>query len=322
MINYDGRLDEELYQPSLFKDIPVNRDAPKLLVMGGAGFIGSVLCTKLLEKGYKVHCLDNFANSSKQSLSHIIKNPNFTFEYFDCSNLYTQKGYDCIFNLAGLVGFPRCSNNASLSNLWNVKVAKKVAEIALLTGCKVVHSSTGSVYVALSEICTEESPTNPVSIYGKDKLWAESVIREIKHSISLRFATGFGLSYSHRGDLLPNTFMELAIKNGSISIFEPLVKRSFISVEEMARAFIFSYENYNKSNFSVYNVGSDALNLTKLSLAEKIRNIVPCEIQEISGKDADLRDYNIDYSRLKNFGLVIKDDMDQQLKYLKKYYEV
>lgn len=322
MINYDGRLDEEPYQLPLFSDIPISQDKPKLLVMGGAGFIGSVLCTKLLEAGYRVHCLDNFANSNKQSLSHIIKNPNFSFEYFDCSNLYAKKGYDCIFNLTGLVGFPKCSNNASLSYLWNVKVAKKVAEIAILTGCKVIHSSTGSIYGALPDICTEESKANPVSIYGKDKLAAELMIGAAPHSISLRFATGFGLSYSHRGDLLPNTFMESAIKNKSLSIFEPEAKRSFISVEEMARAFIFSYENYSKSQYKVYNVGSEKLNLTKAELAKKVSQIAPCEILEIAGKDADLRDYAVDYSRLKEFGLVIKNDMDEQLGYLKKYYEV
>jgi nucleoside-diphosphate-sugar epimerase len=322
MINYDGRLDEEPYQLPLFKDIPINQESPKLLVMGGAGFIGSVLCTRLLERGYRVHCLDNFANSNKNTLIHIISNPNFTFEYFDCSNLYTKKGYDCIFNLAGLVGFPKCSNNSTLSHLWNIKVAKRVAETALLTGCKVVHSSTGSVYGALSEVCTETSPTNPVSIYGKDKLAAEAIIKEVPHSISLRFATGFGLSYSHRGDLLPNTFMELAIKNKCLSIFEPNAKRSFISVEQMARAFIFAYENYSKSQYSVYNVGNDKLNLTKMELAKIVNTVAPCEIQEISGKDADLRDYNIDYSRLKDFGLVISNDMIDQLRYLKKYYEV
>lgn len=290
----------------------------KCLVTGGAGFIGSVLCTKLLEQGHKVHCLDNFNNSNQRSLVHLSKNKDFSFQYFDVSNYYLTKNwdFDVIFHLAGLVGFPNCANKQRLSEIWNIESTSQIVELAERTKSKLIFASTGSVYGALKDICTEESETNPVSAYGVHKLKAEKIVKMIPDSISLRFATGYGVSYSPRFDLLINNLVFDALKNRVLTIFEPEVKRTFISVDQMAEAFIYCMNNYEKSKHQVYNCGSEELNLTKQQIVDKIAEHVPFQKFYVEGKDLDMRNYEVSYQRIKEFGFFVKNTLDEDIQNL------
>jgi len=296
----------------------------RILVTGGAGFIGSVLCERLLEQNHEVHCLDNFSNSGQNSISGLLHNPNFSFEKYDVSNYYLTKSfnYDAIVHLAGLVGFPKCANNQTLSRIWNIDSTSSMIALARKVKCKFLYASTGSVYGKIDNICTEESKTNPVSTYGLHKLEAEQLVRDYDGSISLRFATGFGVSRSPRFDLLPNTFVFNAIKDGLLAIFQKDARRTFISVEEMANSFIFALNNYDNSNHQVYNVGNESLNMTKYDLAESIKKYLSFKTIYTDGVDPDQRDYEVSYQRLREFGHEVKNDMDIQIQKLIKCWRL
>lgn len=294
-----------------------------VLVTGGAGFVGSLLCQKLLDRGYHVHCLDNFHCSDANSFPYV-SHPNFVFEKFDCSNYYLSKNfnYDGIIHLAGLVGFPACSASRTASKLMNYDTTKMITELADNANCKLIFSSTQSVYGKVEGLCTEETPENPNSIYGEHKLLAEKIVTSYDKSIALRFATGFGVSYKQRFDTLPNNMTYDAVKNKVLNIYQKDVKRAFISVNEMANLLIYCLENFDNRNYSVYNAGSESLNMTKQELVDKIYKYVQFETFYMNGKDPEQRDYPVSYKRLSEFGYNVKNDMDQQIENLVKLWRL
>jgi nucleoside-diphosphate-sugar epimerase len=291
----------------------------RVLVTGGAGFVGSVLSRQLLEKGYIVHCLDSLEKGDGDSLLDIINHKNFFFHYGDVRDyklLETRlKFVDSVVHLAGYVGFPACSRRPEESYSVNVSGTQELVS-RLSKDQRLVNASSGSVYGALDEICTEESPLNPQSDYGKQKKIAEDIVLEHPDSVSYRFATGFGVSPNMRVNLLPNSLMYEAIHNKAFSVFQPDAKRTFIPVQEMARALIFALEN----DFTgVYNCGHENFNLTKRELAEKIKEKTGCTV--FYGEyetDCDLRDYFVDYSLLRNEGFTVNGTMEEYLLKLKK----
>ena len=294
-----------------------------VLVTGGAGFIGSVLCTKLVNMGWNVHCLDNFSNSTPRSIQHLINEPNFSFEKYDVSNYYLTKSfnYEFIIHLAGLVGFPQCANQQSLSRIWNIDSTKNMIALAKNGNAKIIFASTGSVYGKIDGVCSENSKTNPVSHYGIHKLEAEQLMY-CSEGISLRFATGFGCSYSPRFDLLPNNLVYTALKDRCLSIFEPNARRTFIPVQEMANAIIHTMYNFKNAKYYVYNVGHESLNMTKLELVSKIEKHIQFDKFFIDNKDPDMRDYEVNYSRFREFGYEVKCDMDQEIANLVKNWRM
>jgi len=295
----------------------------KVLVTGGGGYVGNVLCRDLLNRGYEVRCVDNFHKGQCDALIALAKNPHFEFMYGDVTDVLQVQsmvqGIDGIIHLAAIVGFPDCKAQPALSKVVNVQGTQNVIAMREWHNDTIplVFASTGSVYGKVEGICTEESPLNAVSQYGVDKLKAEQLVTQEENTVSFRFATGFGLSPCMRVNLLVNDFVYQAITNGILNIFQADFRRTFIHVRDMARAFIFGLENCGKLKHKVYNAGANHLNWTKRELAEHVAEQTGAMVHYADiGEDADQRDYEVSYDRLTDEGFECQENIKDGIKEL------
>jgi nucleoside-diphosphate-sugar epimerase len=304
----------------------------KTLITGGAGYIGSVLAEHLLYNGYKVTCLDNFSvgQESSRSLLHLVHKPEFDFIFGDVRDRKTLEKlipkYDIIIPLAGIVGAPQCDLNPVDAVLVNRDAIININKIRT-TNQKLIYPNTNSGYgVTTGEVfCTEETPLNPVSIYGKTKCEAENVLlSEGKPVVTLRLATVFGMSPRMRTDVLVNYFTLKAITDGSLVVYQKNFKRNFVPVRDVARCFQHCIENFESMQGYPYNVGLDDANLSKQELAERIKKQIPgfkIIYQEI-GSDPDKRNYIVSNKRLASTGFKPKHNLDEGITELIKGYNV
>lgn len=287
----------------------------RTLIFGGGGYVGSTLVRELLAEGHKVKVVDNFFKGNCDSLLHFTSNPNFEFAFGDVTNKKdverSMKGIDNIILLSALVGAPICQKYPVLSHLTSVGGAKNVIKYRP-KDVPLFFASTGSVYGALSELCTEDSPTNPKSEYGVDKLMAERLILDAKNTYAYRFSTAFGLSPCMRVNLLINDLVLQAYTNHCLVIFQADFKRSFISVTDMARSFIHGINHHRSFTHHLFNVGDPDGNFTKREIAEKIRAKLPCSVfyEDIS-EDVDQRNYAVDMQRILKTGWKPTISVDQ-----------
>ena len=286
-----------------------------ICVWGGAGFVGSVLVGMLLDKGHKVSVIDNL-HKGGDSLLQYVNNKNFNFERADISQVEQvkkvhEKDYDGIILLSGIVGLPACKKHPSLAKAVN---EEGWANVAKYKGrAKLVAASTGSVYgIVKDEICTENTKTNPQSLYGITKLNGETAILKEPNTVSLRFATCVGVSPNMRLDLLPNYMCYEAVINRFLSVFEPDNMRTFIDIRDFANSLIFILENFDNLKYKVYNVGTEKNNWTKRQLAEYIKGKTGCIVTYAeTHKDEDARDYACDYNRIREAGFNVKYLMEE-----------
>jgi nucleoside-diphosphate-sugar epimerase len=291
-------------------------------VTGGAGYIGSVLVPLLLDNGYNVRVLDNLMYGGS-SLLPAVRNPNFEFVCGDVRDLRVvrdaAKGCEVVIHLAAIVGFPACRRHPELATSVNVKGTEVVAQ-ALGHDRLVLFGSTGSNYGALvDEICTEETPLNPASLYGKTKTSAEEYIREHCDTIAYRFATAFGVSPRMRLDLLVNEFVYTALKMRYLVIYEAHFMRTFIHVHDIARSFIFGIDNADRMRGQIYNVGSEDMNYSKKELCEMIRDRTDCYLHYADvGEDADKRNYVVSYEKCDRLGfrttITLQEGIDELMR--------
>lgn len=291
----------------------------KIVIFGGAGYLGSTLTNLLLKESYQVRVVDNFHKGTCDTLIPFIPNDNFEFMFGDVTNPEDVKrgldGAAAVVNMASIVGFPACSRNPALSELVNIGGAENImkykpAEMPL------IFTSTGSVYGALGELCTELSPANPPTIYGKTKLEAEKIFLAGENTIVHRYATAFGVGFnSTRVNLLVNTLVYEAMINKIITVFEADFKRTFIHCRDICSAINFTLKNWYNFKHRVYNVGNGNLNISKRWLANFIGEKTGCLVQFAeTGKDFDVRNYEVDYSRIENEGWKAQIGMEQGIK--------
>lgn len=278
-------------------------------VTGAGGYVGNVLIRRLLDQGFRVRGMDNFHKGQCDALLSLINNPSFEFQYGDvtvqddCGKFVS--GLDGIVHLAGIVGFPACKRQPALSYAVNVEGTRNMLEARERYAPYVpfVFASTGSIYGKVEGVCTEESPANFQSIYGEHKYVAEQLVTQAENTVSLRFATGFGVSPCMRVNLLVNDLVYQALTNRCLTIFEADARRTFIHVRDMALAFQRSLWGIysNSLNHKVYNAGANNLNWTKRELSEFIKLKTGCIVNYADfAKDLDARDYEVDYSRFEN----------------------
>jgi nucleoside-diphosphate-sugar epimerase len=295
----------------------------KVLITGGAGYLGSTLTEQLLNNGYEVTVLDNLMYD-QLSLLHLFKREGFKFELGDVRNKeLLQKlvsEHDVIIPLAAIVGMPACKANPELTIAVNYQQVADVVEV-LRDDQKLILPNTNSQYGSSDSIITEESPFNPLSLYAKTKCDAENTM--LGNGVSLRLATVFGVSPRMRTDLLVNDFVYKSVVDGYLVLFEAHFKRNYIHVQDIARTFQFIIENYEACKGQAFNVGLSTANLSKLELAEKIKSHIPSLVikQDDFKEDFDKRNYIVSNEKLESKGWKPIYDLDYGIKQLMSAYK-
>lgn len=280
----------------------------RILVTGGAGYIGSVLTPALLDRGYAVTVLDTFSEGYPY-LAHCCLNPNFHPVAGDTRDMRVVepllKDADIVIPLAAMVGAPLCAKDqigaTSLNRDAIVDIMKRVSGSQ-----KVVYPTSNSGY-GVGEgnaFCTEELPLRPVSLYGRTKVDAEEAVLATGHGVSLRLATVFGMSPRMRLDLLVNDFTWRAVTDRTVVLFEAHFRRNYIHVRDVVKAFLHAIDNYGTMSGQPFNVGLSEANLTKLQLCERIAKHVPgfVYLEAPIGEDPDKRDYLVSNEKLEKTG--------------------
>jgi nucleoside-diphosphate-sugar epimerase len=298
----------------------------KVLITGGAGYLGSNLTRHLLEAGYTVTVLDNLMYD-QVTLLHLFGNPKFQFELGDVRDkklLQELVGLnDVIIPLAAIVGMPACKANPDLTIAVNYQQVADIVEV-LRDDQKLILPNTNSQYGSSDSIITEESPFNPLSLYAKTKCDAENTMLANGNGVSLRLATVFGVSPRMRTDLLVNDFVYKSVVDGYLVLFEAHFKRNYIHVQDIARTFQFIIENYDKCKGHAFNVGLSTANLSKLELAEKIKSHIPSLVikQDDFKEDFDKRNYIVSNEKLEALGWKPIYDLDYGIKQLMSAYKI
>ena len=298
----------------------------KVLITGGAGYLGSNLTRHLLEAGYSVTVLDNLMYD-QVTLLHLFGNPKFQFELGDVRDkklLQELVGLnDVIIPLAAIVGMPACKANPELTVAVNYQQVADIVEV-LRDDQKLILPNTNSQYGSSDSIITEESPFNPLSLYAKTKCDAENTMLANGNGVSLRLATVFGVSPRMRTDLLVNDFVYKSVVDGYLVLFEAHFKRNYIHVQDIARTFQFIIENYDKCKGHAFNVGLSTANLSKLELAEKIKSHIPSLVikQDEFKEDFDKRNYIVSNEKLEALGWKPIYDLDYGIKQLISAYKI
>ncbi len=277
----------------------------KVLITGGAGYVGSSLVPMLLERNMEVAVVDKLMHGGNGLLG-CFKYPHFSFIRGDIDNRKVMEqslqGKDLVVHLAAYVGYPICKKHPEDAARTNWDASASLDE--LRGSLPLVYSSTCSNYgIAENEICDENTPLNPVTLYGVTKSKAEKLFHESGNSVCLRFATAFGVSPRLRLDLLVNDFCYRAKVLKSLIVYEGHFRRPFVHVSDIARAILFSIDNYDRMKNEVFNVGSDTLNVTKAEVANKIREKIDFYLHfaEIA-KDEDQRNYDVSFKKIMALG--------------------
>lgn len=300
----------------------------RILITGGAGYLGSVLVGHLLQRNYSVTVLDSLLYS-QPSLLYYCNHPNFAFVSGDVRNegLMREllKGHDAIIPLAAIVGMKACDRDPLMTKSVNFEA------IALLNRLRspdqiVISPCTNSGYGTKSgEVyCTEETPLEPISLYGETKVKAEWELLNSPNTISLRLATVFGPSPRMRLDLLVNDFVYRAVTDGFLVIYEKDFKRNYIHIDDVAKCFCFCLEHFDQMKGEAYNVGLNDANLSKAELAEKIKEYVPSlyiHYAEV-GSDPDKRNYIVSNDKIKQKGFEAQHSLDEGIQQLLKAYKM
>jgi nucleoside-diphosphate-sugar epimerase len=282
--------------------------AMKILVTGGAGYIGSVLVPALLKEGYAVRVLDNFLWGQASLLDCCI-DPNLTVQRGDCRDkavlAKALRDVDVIIPLAAIVGAPLCAMDQTAAVSTNVEAVKLLLALRSKQQ-RVILPNTNSGY-GIGEagtFCTEKSPLRPISLYGKTKVQAEALALEAGNAITFRLATVFGMSPRMRIDLLVNDFVHRAVLDRAVVVFEGHAKRNYIHVRDVARAFVHALENFEAMKDEPYNVGLSDANLSKLELCQEIKKQVPgfVFLEAPIGEDPDKRNYIVSNEKIERTG--------------------
>lgn len=294
----------------------------KILVTGGAGYIGSILVPQLINEGHQVTVIDNYMYK-QSSLSELVLNKKFKLEFGDVRDLELIKKHlslnDIIIPLAAIVGAPACKKNPIEATSINKESILKLFKI-VSSNQLVIMPTTNSAYGSGNEnnYCDEESPLNPLSLYAKDKVLVEQELTQLNNWISFRLATVFGLSPRMRLDLLVNNFVYRALIDKFIVLFEGHFKRNYIHVRDVANAFKFAIDNSDKMNNNVFNVGLTEANISKMELCNEIRKLVPDFVikEEEFTKDPDQRNYIVSNTKIENLGFKTQINLENGLQEL------
>jgi nucleoside-diphosphate-sugar epimerase len=306
----------------------IDKEFEKILVTGGAGYLGSTMVPLLLASGYRVTVLDSLI-FNQSVLLDCCANPNFKFVKGDICDYSLMKRllrqHDAIIPLAAIVGAPACKRNPSLTKLVNFEAYMSLIN-SLSADQKVIFPTTNSGY-GIGEkdaFCNEESELRPVSEYGRVKVEIERAFLDTGNAVTFRLATVFGMSPRMRMDLLVNDFVYRALTDRVVVLFEEHFRRNYIHVRDVAKAFEFAINHFNQMQGQAFNVGLSSANLTKRQLAEKIKEHLPdayIHSAEI-GEDPDKRDYLVSNEKIESLGWAPEFSLDDGIRELIKGYSI
>jgi nucleoside-diphosphate-sugar epimerase len=299
-----------------------------ILVTGGAGYLGSLLCETMLNADYQVTVVDNLMYG-QHSLFHLCANRAFNFVRGDVRDegLIGQlvKGADILIPLAAVVGAPACNRDPWLAQSVNLEAIRLLNRLRSPDQLVIYPTTTRGYGTKSSDVfCTEETPLEPITLYGQTKMQAEIELLNSANTISLRLATVFGMSPRIRLDLLVNHFVYAAVTDGYIVIFEKHFKRNYIHVRDVADCFVHCIRNAQRMVGKAYNVGLDEANLSKEELALKVKEYVPnfyVHFSEI-GSDPDKRNYVVSNERIREAGFEAHRSVDEGIRELLKGYRM
>ena len=300
----------------------------KILITGGAGYIGSVLVPNLLDQGHEVTVIDNFT-FKQTSLASSIRKENLNLVFGDVRDEALMKPHltktDLVIPLAAIVGAPACDSDPVAAQsinkdsiLWLLK--------NLSSNQRIIMPTTNSAYGSGDEnnFCDESSPLNPLSLYARDKVTVENELMNHPGATSFRLATVFGISPRMRLDLLVNNFTYRAITDGFVVVFEGHFKRNYVHVLDVVQAFNLAISNEKDFAGEIFNVGLSQANISKIELCREIQRVVPnfTYLEAAMGKDPDQRNYVVSNEKIEKLGFIPKVSLGSGLQELVKGLEM
>jgi len=299
-----------------------------VLITGAAGYLGSIVSDHFLKAGHRVIGVDNLSFGSAP-LNHLCEQSAFEFVREDARNEQAMAGLikkaDVIIPLAAVVGMPACQRDPWMATSLNLEAIRMVNRLRSPNQL-IIYPNTNSGYGIKSgnSFCTEDTPLDPISIYGQTKCQAEIELLNSPNTITLRLATVFGMSPRMRIDLLVNHFVYTAVTDGYLVIFEKDFKRNFVHVRDVADCMLHCVANSTRMVGRPYNVGLDSANLSKAELAMKVKEFVPNFYVHFSevGSDPDKRNYIVSNQRLREAGFEAKRGLETGIPELIKGYRL
>jgi nucleoside-diphosphate-sugar epimerase len=307
----------------------------KILCTGGAGYLGSILVETLLGH-HEVTVLDNFMHK-ENSLAHLCHVGHLEIVRGDArsSRLLMElvPKADIIIPLAALVGAPLCDEDRVGAHSINFSAIRLLCEFSSKNQAIIIPTTNSGYGIGEpGKECTEASPLEPISFYGKTKVCAEELIMERGNSVSLRLATLFGMSPRMRLDLLVNNFVHRAVHDRFIVLYEASAKRNYLHVRDAARAFVHVINNWEKLKDNIFNVGLSNANLSKRELCEKIKEHIRIAGAETKasftvleapvGTDPDKRDYIVSNAKIEAAGWKPRFSLNDGIRELIKGYQM
>jgi len=300
----------------------------KILITGGAGYLGSVLTPLLLSQGHEVTVLDNFY-FNQNSLLDCCQYEKFQVVRGDCRDEALIKPLvakaDLIIPLAALVGVPLCNTDVTATKTTNQDAVEMLCRLAGRQQWIIMPVTNSGYGVGeKGKFCTEDSPLRPLSTYGVTKVKAEEAVLARENSISFRLATVFGMSPRMRVDLLVNDFVYRAVYDRAVVVFEGHFKRNYIHIRDVARAFLHGIARFDTMKGKPYNVGLDDANLSKLELCAVIQKHLPkfVFVEAPIGEDPDKRDYIVSNARVAAAGFKPEWSLDRGIVELVKGFTI
>jgi nucleoside-diphosphate-sugar epimerase len=300
----------------------------RILITGGAGYIGSILVPRLLEAGHPVRVLDSMRHGVP-SLLAVAGHPNFEFQLGDARGEETLRramaSCDVLIPLAAIVGAPACDRDQIGAATIN---RDAILLMNRLRSCeqRIIYPCTNSGYGTKSGdvFCTEDSPLDPITLYGRTKVEAERALLDSPNTLTVRLATVFGVSPRMRLDLLVNTFVFEAVTRRYLVVFEKDFKRNYVHIRDVADLFLHAIQNFDAMKGRPYNCGLDEANYSKAELAELVREQVPGFFVHYSeiGSDPDKRNYVVSNQRLREAGFEAKRTVRDGIRELIQAYQM
>lgn len=287
----------------------------RVLITGGAGYIGSVLVPNLISRGFHVTVIDNFLYK-QSSLTSCIGSKNLELIYGDVRDKGLMKSLvvraDIVIPLAGIVGAPACNRDPITAQSTNVDSVVDMFQM-ISKNQQILMPTTNSAYGQgeSEKDCDENSPLKPLSLYARQKVLIEEGLMSLENATSFRLATVFGVSPRMRLDLLVNNFVYRAIKDQFIVLFEGNFRRNFIHLEDVVQAINLAIDIPSEFIGQIFNVGLSSANLTKIELCQEIKKQFPDFVyfEAALASDPDQRDYSVSNKKIEKTGFMPKKSL-------------